>query len=65
MSQVSSAKKIAIIIISIFFLSACGQKASVVNYEGPTEGPDFVKMMPITEPSDINSNLKSQAQKSK
>lgn len=51
MSQVSSAKKLLLITLcSLFILVGCGAKNNKVDYEGPTEGPDVIKMTPDSDP---------------
>ena len=43
-------KKLLIILCSLFILVGCGAKNNKVDYEGPTKGPDVIKMMPNSDP---------------
>lgn len=48
------AKKLLVILFSLFFLVACGQKNESVkiDFKGPTSPPDPAKMMPTYGPND-------------
>jgi len=48
------AKKLLVILLSLFFLVACGQKEETVkvNFKGPTTAPDPTKLMPTYGPND-------------
>ena len=46
-------KKILIVALSLFVLTACsGKKAPLVDFGSPTGGPDPVKLMPTYGPND-------------
>jgi len=48
------AKKLLVILFSLFFLVACGAKEESVkvDFKGPTYPPDPAKMMPTYGPND-------------
>ena len=57
-------KRFLVILLSIFFLVACGQKEEnmKVDFKGPTYPPDPAKMMPTYGPNDpvpTDTNSKS------
>ena len=46
-------KKILVVLLSVLALTACsGRKAAKVDFQGPTSGPDFKKIMPSYGPND-------------
>lgn len=46
-------KKIVVILMSLFFLVACGKKDEVkIDFKGPTRGPDPITTTPSYGPND-------------
>ena len=46
-------KKFIVILLSLFFLAACGKKEAVtVDFNGPMGGPDPIKVTPSYGPND-------------